>query len=270
MDGILDILRYFFQLLVSSLGVFFLCGLTVHLVARAFARTLGRSSGRIFDVTSFIGTPVHELGHAVMCKLFGHRITGLCLWNPHPENGVYGYVEHSYPKKNLWARFGNLFIGMGPLFSGLGVTVLVLWLCYPSLWSEYLQHSSHMAAAGTFSFRELASGVLVLLSGIPKAFAADWLRSLLGLLIILPISLHVSLSPQDIKSSLGSLPTFFLILGVFTCATYWTPLKGRIFHALTVFNLRLSSLFALVIGFALVWLALALLIRMIRIFISWF
>ena len=46
---------------------------------------------------------------------------------------TYGYVEHSYNPRNLWARLGNLFIGIGPIFSGLGVVVLLLWLCFPNV-----------------------------------------------------------------------------------------------------------------------------------------
>lgn len=271
MEGtFLDLLIYFLQLLVCTLGVFFACGLLVHLIARLFSRLLGRGSGFLFDVTSIVGTPVHELGHAAMCLLFGHKITRMRLWTLHPEDGVYGFVEHSYSKRNAWAKFGNLFIGMGPLFSGLGVTVLVLWLCFPALWGEYLGHSAEMAAAGSLSFGELVSGVFLLFRGTFEAFRTDWLRSLLGLLIILSVALHISLSPQDIRSSLGSLPLFLLILAVFTCATFWTPARDPIFSWLTVFNLRLISLFVLVIGFSLFWLALALLIRLVRLVISWF
>lgn len=271
MEGsILDLLLYFLQLIVFTLGVFFACGLLVHLIAKLFSRLMGHGSGTLFDVTSVVGTPVHELGHAVMCKLFGHQITRMKLWTPRPVNGVYGYVEHSYSRRNVWAKFGNLLIGMGPLFSGLSVTVLMLWLCFPQLWQEYLRHSSAMAEAGTLSFGELISGILILFRGVFGAFRTDWLRSLLGLLVILPVSLHISMSPQDIKSSLGSLPLFLLLLGVFACATFWTPARNPIFSGLTVLNIRLLSLFVLVIGFSLFWLALAALIRMIRLFISWF
>ncbi len=268
-------LNYYLTLILATLGVFFGCGLTVHLIAKCFSALLGRSSGRLFDITAPIGTPIHELGHAVMCKLFGHKIVKMKLWSPRAENGVYGYVNHSYSKRNLWARFGNLFIGMGPLFSGLGVTVFVLWLCFPNLWSAYLSHSSGMIyASGILGEKlpigELWAGIWMLLRGIFASFGGDWLRSLLGLIVILPISLHVSLSPQDIKASLGSLPVVLAILAVFSCATFWTPVGGTVLASLWLFNLRLISLFALVIGFALVWLALALVIRLIKFVIACF
>ena len=264
----LDFLRYLLTLILSTLGVFFLCGLTVHLIARAFSALMGRGSGAVFDVTSVIGTPVHELGHAAMCKLFCHKITRMKLWNPRPENGVYGFVEHSYSKRNLWARFGNLFIGMGPLFSGLGVTVLTLWLCFPSLWEEYLQASAFTANAP--SLTDVFADVFLLFKALPRAFASSWLKSLLGLVIILPVSLHISMSPQDIKGSLGALLPTLVFLVLFALATFFTGIRAPIASALLLFSCRLLSLFALVIGFSLLWLLFALLIRGVKIFISWF
>ena len=268
----LDFLLYWLKLFVGTLGIFVTCGLLVHLIFRLFSRLIGSGSRVWFYLTSIIGTPVHELGHAIMCRIFCHRITGMKLWNPKPTNGVYGYVEHSYSRRNLWAKFGNMFIGMGPLFSGLGVIVLTLWLCVPTLWSDYLAASSAMIPNGetVLPFAEVANGVLMLLRGIPAAFRADWLKSLVGLLIILSVALHISLSPQDIKSSLSALPIYLILLLVVTCATFWTPVAPSVLTRLTLANLRLFSLFALVIGFALVWLAFAAVIRFIKIFLSWF
>jgi hypothetical protein len=120
------------------------------------------------------------------------------------------------------------------------------------------------------TFAEVAKGVFVLIRGIPNAFRADWIKSTLGLLVILSVSLHISLSPQDIKGSVSALPIYGGLILLITCATYWTPLSPKIASGLAVLNLRLFSLFALVIGFALVWLAFAGLIRFVKIFLSWF
>jgi hypothetical protein len=268
----LDFLLYFLTMILGTLGIFVACGLVVYWICRWFSRLIGSGSRMWFRTTSMIGTPVHELGHTVMCKIFSHRITSMKLWNPRPTNGVYGYVEHSYSKRNLWARFGNLFVGMGPLFSGLGVTLLALWLCFPTLWAEYLSTTSSLAVTGETgaTFAEIARGVFVLIRGIPNAFRETWLKSTLGLLVILSISLHISLSPQDIKSSVGALPIYGGLMLVIALATYWTPLAPRISSGLAVLSLRLFSLFALVIGFALVWLAFAALIRLVKIILKLF
>lgn len=269
---VVEFLLYWLKLLVGTLGLFVVCGLLIHLISHWFARLIGFGSKGWFYATSVIGTPVHELGHAVMCKLFGHRITRMKLWNPKPDNGVYGFVEHSYSRKNVWAKFGNMFIGMGPLFSGLGVIVLALWFCFPTLWSEYLASTSAMIPAGeaALHFETVSESLFALVKGIFVTFSEDWLKSSIGLLVILSVALHISLSPQDIKGSLGALPIYCGLLLLVTCALFWTPFAGTVLSWVTLLNLRLFSLFALTVAFALVWLAFAALVRFIKIFISWF
>jgi hypothetical protein len=263
-----EYLLYTLRLLALTLGTSVICGLAVHLCAGLFARLLGRASGRIFDVTAVIGTPVHELGHALMCLVFGHRIQAIQLWSPGASDGVYGYVEHGYNRKNPWAQLGNVFIALGPIFSGLGVTVLMLWLCFPTQWSEYLAVSRSVAAAE--SLPEAALGIVSLIASIPKAFASDWLKSLLGLLIILPVSLHISLSWQDIKSAASGFPIYLLFVAFFALLSWLFQWDAAITSALSLWSVRLLSLFFVVIAFSAVWVLIALLIRAARVVIGWF
>ena len=142
---IFNFMLYVGKLLLLTLGVFTVCGFAVRFCARAFSALTGSGSETVFDVTSVVGTPVHELGHAVMCLPFAHKITKIKLWSPKATNGVYGFVEHSYNRKNPWARLGCLFIGLGPILSGIGVVILTLLLCFPSAWQSYLAASRALA-----------------------------------------------------------------------------------------------------------------------------
>ena len=268
-DRIIGFLFYIGELFLLTLGIFLVCGITVWLCARLFARLLGGGSGSVFDVTSVIGTPIHELGHAVMCLVFGHRIQRMKLWSARAENGVYGYVEHSYNRKNPWAQLGNLFIALGPIFSGLGVMVLMLWLCFPSQWNAYLA-STHLVSANGSGVWEIASGVLSLLGSIPGAIVQDPVRSLLGIAVILPVSLHISLSWQDIKSGIGAMPMYLLILTVFGTATWLAGVAAPVLDGLWLLNLRMLSLFCIVILFSLVWVLIALIVRLVRVVATWF
>lgn len=267
--AVYSFLLYYGRLFLLTLGVLLACGLFVGFCSHLFAKLLGRGSGRVFDVTSLVGTPVHELGHAVMCPLFAHRIRRIRLWTPKPDDGVYGFVEHTYNRKNLWARLGNLFIALGPLFSGLGVMVLMLWLCFPAQWQTYLA-TTHALSGISAAPHELAEGICSLLTAIPPAFRQDWLRSLLGLLVILPVSLHVTLSWQDIRSGAGAFPIYFLLLGVFGLVTWFLGVSAPIVAALRLLNLRMLSLFLIVIAFSLLWVLLALLFRVLKMILSWF
>ncbi|MBR3895258.1 MAG: hypothetical protein IKJ35_08975 [Clostridia bacterium] len=262
-NAIFDFILYFFNLVILTLGVFAGCGLSVRLCSLAFARLSGSGSGTVFDVTSIIGTPIHELGHAAMCPLFGHRITSMKLWSPRAENGVYGFVEHSYNKRNPWARMGNLFIGIGPLFSGLGFVILMLWICFPMQWNDYLVASRALISSEQASAGELFSAIFSLLIGIFKAFASNWIRSLLGMIVILAVSLHVSLSWADVKDSLGALPVYLIMLAIFAIPTAIAGLSESIVLTLRLFNLRLLSIFCIIIAFAALWVLIALLVRLV-------
>lgn len=268
-DLIFEFLKYFGMLILLTLGTLVICGLAVRLCAKAFSKLMGSPSGAIFDVTSIIGTPVHELGHAMMCPLFGHRIEGMCLWSPKAENGVYGYVNHSYNRKNIWQKFGNLFIGVGPIFSGMLVMVLMLWICFPNQWNDYLARTAELTLGGN-SVKEMLESIFALFLDLPDAFHTDALRAILGLVVILPISLHISLSPQDIKGSLGAIPFYLLLLLAFGITTFAIGVEAMMVSALWIFNLRLLSLFCVVIAFSLIWVIIGLIIRGVKTLISCF
>ena len=268
-DRVFAFLLYYGELLLLTLGSLVVCGFAVRLCAYLFARLTGSRSGAVFDLTAVLGTPVYELGHAAMCVIFGHKITRIKLWSPFSEDGAYGYVEHRYNRKNPWAVFGNLPIALGPIFSGLGVTVLVLWLCFPTQWSMYLT-SSQALVATELSPEALLGGMLSLITTLPSAFAHDWLRALLGLAVLLSVALHISLSWQDIKGAVSALPIYLIMLLVFGLATWLLGASGGILSGLRLLNLRLLSLFCVVLAFCLVWVLIALTVRLVKTVIGWF
>lgn len=266
----LDFLSYVGRLLLLTLGTVTLCGLAVELCSRAFIRLSRNNSDTVFDITAVIGTPVHELGHAAMCLLFAHRIVKVKLWSPRAKNGVYGYVEHSYNRRNPWAVLGNLLIGTGPIFSGLCVIALTLRLCFAPAWGSYIAQTNVLLSSADASVGDLFGGIFSLLLSLPAAIASHPIRSILGLILMLSVSLHVSLSWQDIRSALSALPLYALTVLLFGGITYLAGVAEGVTHGLALFHLRLLSLFGLVIAFALLWVILALLIRLIRIVIGWF
>ena len=268
-DAFLQFVLYFGRLLLLTLGTVVICGLSVRLCACIFSRLLGNGAARIFDATAAIGTPIHELGHALMCPLFFHKITKVRLWSPTAQGGVYGFVEHRYSKKNPWASLGNLFIGIGPIFSGLGVVVLTLRLCFPNTWSEYLVATRTFLETGGDA-ETLFASLSGLLASTVLAVGDVWWRGLVGIAVILSVALHISLSWVDIKSSLNALPIYLCITAVFGAVTAVMGIDASVIDALRLFHLRLLSLFCIVIAFSAVWVALALLYRVCRTLRRWF
>lgn len=262
-----EYLLYLLKILLMTLGTLIACGFAVRLCAMLFSNLIGYKSITFFNITAAIGTPIHELGHAAMCILFAHRITDICLWSPSAENGVYGYVQHSYNRKNVWARLGNLFIGFGPIFSGLGVTILALWLCFPDQWAGYLSATRGLAITA-IEPKEIFDGVLSLITSMPQAFQTNWILAVVGLIVILPISLHISLSGADIKGSASAVPLFVLLAALFALVTMWIGFDQKVVSGLYLFNLRVLSLFAVVLAFSVIWVLIGVLTRLVRWVIS--
>lgn len=257
---------YFFRLILLTIGTFVGCGLIVRICSRIFNSLTGNNAGKIFDVTSTIGTPIHELGHAAMCLVFGHKIVEMKLWIPPAQrtDGTAGYVSHQWTKNNVWKSLGNLFIGLGPIFSGLGVVVLMLWICFPDQWSAYLETSSNILAQPDVSIPDIFVGVFSLFKSIPAAFADHWFRSLIGLIVIFAVSMHIDLSGADIKGSLSAIPIYLFLIAIVAIPTYLLHWNEAIDHFLVLLNMRMLSLFCIVIAFAVLWVLLALIIRLIR------
>jgi hypothetical protein len=88
-------------------------------------------------VTAWIGTPVHELGHLLMCYVFRHKITKFKLFSRKAKDGTLGYVNHGWNPKSLYQNIGNFFIGMGPIFSGTAALIIGMYLMLPDSFARF-------------------------------------------------------------------------------------------------------------------------------------
>lgn len=257
-------LIYVGQLLGLTLGVMVVCGLVAWLARQMFMYFVGDSATVVLYASSVVGTPIHELGHALMCIPFGHRITDMqLLLPPSRRSRTLGYVEHSYNRKNPWALFGDLFISFGPIFSGLAVMILVLSLCFPTQWGAYLESSRAMVEVGA-NAQEVTSLVFSLLFSLLQGIAEGGAPAIIGVIIILSVAQHITLSFADLRGCLAALGMYTGLVLIFAGVTMLLGLEGGIVSTLMTFNLRLLSLFCVSIAFSLVWVLLALLIYLLR------
>lgn len=261
---------FFLEAVWYTLGAVVICGLAVSLCRSLFVSMMGGGFGRgVVLATSIVGTPVHELGHAIMCLLFGHRITAMSLWQPRSPDGNLGYVTHAYRKRNLYHILGNLFIGIGPIFSGLAVLTLALLLGFPDTLSAYAAAASHMAATGEGTATLLLEGLKILPRMAEELTAGGsvplWAR-IIALLVILSVSQHISLSPADVKGALTSLPIYLALVLILTavCAFLGESAMDTVRGALALFSAYLTALFVIVLVTSLVQLAIALPIWLLR------
>ena len=194
-----------FQLL-SIFGVFFVFGLILYLLARYTRRLFVNILGEKSDiyVTGWIGTPVHELGHALLCIPFLHRITEIKLYSPNGEDGTLGYVNHAYNPRNPWSQIGNFFIALGPILFGSLIIYLLVRFLLPN--NQALLTALH---GSTASFTSL-SGFMSLMVNV-FASSSDMIYALFTgghlhqwqfwvfLYLCICISAHMELSPPDLK-----------------------------------------------------------------------
>jgi len=190
--------------LVFTVGFIVAVGIVVGLLNRAFFSVVGYRFGRIVCMTTgFIGVPVHEIGHAVFCIVFGHRIVEMKLYRPNGADGTLGYVNHSYNRRNVYHQIGNFFIGFGPILFGSAVLLAMMVGLVPSLF-EAFRDGSDFSDFGVFSLAALGH-VFEVMRGASVAFFSssdigDW-RWWVFMIPACSIALHMSLSVPDIKSS---------------------------------------------------------------------
>ena len=252
-----------------TLGAVVICGLTVSLCRKLFVSMMGGGFGRgVVLATSLIGTPVHEMGHALMCLLFGHKITDMALWQPASRDGNLGYVSHGYNKRNPYHILGNLFIGIGPIFSGLAVLAAALWVGFPDSLREYATTASSMVAAGEGSLSLIPEGLKMLPRMVKEMSSSSvplW-GQIICLLVIFSVAQHVSLSTADIKGVLTALPLYLGMVLILTavCGLIGQAAMDTVMGGLSLFSAYLTAFFMVVLVSSFLQLVIALPVWLVR------
>lgn len=217
-----------FVQLFAIFGIFFIFGLLLYLLARFTRVTFVKSIGYKFDVfiTGWLGTPVHELGHALFCLPFGHQVTEIKLYTPSSEDGTLGYVNHSYNPKNIWHRIGNFFIGMGPILFGSFVLFLLIRYLLPDnsglLHLIKSQSSDLTSWKGFFDLFVQLFQVGIHFPGL--LFSAQNLHSWqfwVFLYVSLSVASHMELSPPDLKGVWAGLLAIVILLFVINSISHF-------------------------------------------------
>ena len=205
MEFVGDLLFNFIVQMLFSVGVIFVFGLILHYANILFVNILGYKGYKALIIVGAIGTPVHEFSHALMCLIFGHKITDMKLYQPNSEDGTLGYVNHSYNPKNVYHQIGNFFIGIAPIICGNAVLLLLMGLLLPDVFSGVVSEISSVDASfgGFFSLVFEVFGSVFAFSNF-----GTW-QWWVFIILALMIASHMSLSTADIKGGVTGL----LILG---------------------------------------------------------
>lgn len=215
--------------LVSSAGVFLAFVILLYFIQRlAFDLAMRQFGGRSIYISAIVGTPIHEISHALFCLPFRHKIVEIALFKP-DGNGTLGYVHHSYNPASLWQVIGNFFIGIAPLFGGTATIYILTDLLLPN--SDYILRVVQASAVRYESVSGATSFISTLYIGLQELFSALHTAALaepgkfwLWAYLTGAISLHLSPSPADMR---GSVKGFILLILVLSGLRFFSYSMGE-------------------------------------------
>jgi len=240
-----SISSYLWAAILSSLTqicIFLIPGLVLTLimnyvstfVQRRALLTIGK--GWYLGLFGWLGTIIHELGHAFFCLIFRHKITTLKLFDPDPETGTLGYVEHTYDSSSLYQQVGNFFIGIGPILVGIGIIYLLLFFLLGLNPLKFVADVS-IKSPNIYSWNVLTQILQILWTSstslLSEVFSwhnlSTW-QLYVFIYLAFTIGSSITLSPSDIKGSLKGLSVILILIFIFNLATVWAgDLTSKIF-----------------------------------------
>jgi hypothetical protein len=174
----------------------------------------------------WLGTAIHELGHALFALIFFHKITDIKLFDAKGKGGSMGYVEHSYNKRNIYQNIGNIFIGIGPVLMGALMLFLITYLLFGISLNSYTGFNSSLqsftSVNGFFDFtKDAYLSIVNFMKIVLFSTQSNWWKITLLVYCLYAIGSSITLSPSDIKGAWQGFAFFLLVLIVFNLATLW-------------------------------------------------
>jgi hypothetical protein len=262
MDSIIDsILGYLWATTVTTFSHLMILlgpGIALALIMNYLAALMEKGVYRVlkskvyYGIFGWVGTIIHESGHAIFCIIFGHRITEIKWFDFDSYDGSLGYVYHTYDPNNLYQRIGNFFIGIGPIILG---TLVIYYSSRYLLGKEVF--TSLAQAIGSTSINTSTNPVVLggaILKGIPIIFSSlltldnlsNW-KFYLFLYLTFTVGSSIRLSPPDIKGALGGFATLLGLLFLFNLFTSWIgDFASRVFLSFS----QMYSMFYVVMIFS--------------------
>ena len=179
-------------------------------------------------VFGWLGTSIHELGHAIFAIIFAHKICEIKLFTPGSGKSL-GHVKHSYTKGNPYQTLGNFFIGLGPVLLGSFLLLVVTWLLFGiDIFSIANKYGVIFSFNIFRSFESVLNAVTSLGSGVWQFFQliftgpkTVWWKLVLFFYLFYAIGSSITLSGPDIKGAFRGFFYFMILLLLFNIATLW-------------------------------------------------
>ncbi|MCK4863253.1 MAG: hypothetical protein KAS25_03105 [Dehalococcoidales bacterium] len=243
----------------------FIFGLLIHFISQLTFKSLERSFGSkgVYFV-AWLGTPIHELGHALFCVIFLHRIVEIKFFKPDPVTGTLGYVSHTWSKTNPWAVLGNFFIGIGPVVLGCAVLFTTFYFLIPNssqVWDSIIFEVSEIGegqSMGSYWAVFQSSSLALVKIIFTLANLASW-QFWVFVYLSICVASNIRLSLSDIKGSLSGLGCIILIFLLINFLGLITGFGSEKFFPLTasslgvVYSLFILALIMVLMGFIVIY-----------------
>lgn len=243
--------------LLYLLGIIIAVGFLLGLMERYSNRFLYSALGpRGVLFTAWIGTPIHEIGHLLMCFLWGHRVTRIKLLQLNSPDGTLGFVEHAYNKNSIYQQVGNFFIGLGPIFSGIGSLILGMYLLVPQSFAIFkLQIQQHVSFEKIDMNMLKTFGEALLVIGKNLFTVQNLVTPTFWIYLILAIGIssHIALSKADIQNSAKGLQMIFILLVLFNVAANFLNIDSyKLISHLAEYNVYVLAFSSIAVIFSFV------------------
>lgn len=197
--------------------------------------------GNFYTYFTAPGTVLHEFGHYVFAKIFGHKVIEVVWFKP--QSDTLGYVRHSFDPKSKYQMIGNLFVGTGPIWAGAFAIVLLSFLVLGSEKLDALgvsapreQHFESFSEVFAYTGDVVRAGCALFFD----AFSLETLKNpltLICLYFIFCFGAHMRLSPPDV--SCCGVPALMLLGFIFLfnlCTAWMGDFTMSVAYALTQYN----------------------------------
>jgi hypothetical protein len=252
--------------MASLFAGLFVFGLLIQFISQLTYKSLEKSFGsKGVYLVAWLGTPIHELGHAFFCVIFQHRIDEIRFFKPDPATGTLGYVYHKWNPKNPWHVLGNFFIGIGPMVLGCAVLFALFYFLIPGsarVWDSINVSVSDIdkgSLIGSY-FAVFRGSTLIIIKLIFSFSNLSIWQFWLFLYLSICIASNIRLSWADVKGSLSGLGCivlpFLLMNLIFFLIGYGSDkfLPFTVSSLGAVYSVLILALIMVLIGFVLIYL----------------
>lgn len=274
MIHIIEILKISMINIFCFLGIFIVFGLIFSITENLNNKFIFSSFGKTgIIVTGAIGTFIHELSHLVMCLIFMHKINSVKFFRPieSKNDGILGYVSHSYKKDSLYQSIGNFFIGIAPIIGGTIMIILLFNILLPESYMKVTQNIDLKLYVSMINSLNINGFIHIIIDDIfnfikvmlltPSIYSFKYF---IFMFLMYSISTHMSLSSADLKNSLNGLSFIIIVIFAISLITYLLgPGNLNISSLIVQYNIFVSFFMAIGLIFSVVTLIISYILSLV-------